>query len=121
MGGLPAGISLYFKQGKPTFTYNYFIAVTPTIQGKEKLPAGPVTIRYEFNYDGGGAGKGGTSSLFVDGKQVAKGRIDKTVPFAFSADETFDVGMDTGSAVADYKAPFAFTGKIKKVVIELGK
>jgi arylsulfatase len=121
MGGLPAGWSLYVKEGRPVFTYNYFIGVTPTISGKEKLSAGPATIHYDFAYDGGGVGKGGTSKLFVNGKLVAEGRIEKTVPFAFSADETFDVGMDTGSAVADYKAPFPFTGTIKKVVIELGK
>jgi arylsulfatase len=121
MGGLPAGWSLYVKGGKPAFTYNYFIGATPTVVGKEKLPAGPVTFRYEFQYDGGGIGKGGTSHLFVNGRRVAKGRIARTVPFVFSLDETFDVGRDTGSAVADYQAPFPFTGTIKKVVVELGK
>jgi hypothetical protein len=85
------------------------------------LPAGPATVRYEFAYDGGGVGKGGADKLFVNGKLVAEGRIDKTVPFLYSADETLDVGMDAGSAVADYKAPFPFTGAIKKVVIDLGK
>jgi hypothetical protein len=121
MGGLPAGWSLYVKDGKPAFTYNYFLAEISTITGKEKLPAGPATVRYEFTYDGGGVGKGGAGKLFVNGKQVAEGRIDKTVPFLYSADETLDVGMDTGSAVADYLAPFPFTGAVKKVVIDLRK
>jgi arylsulfatase len=121
MGGLPAGWSLYVKDGKPAFTYNYFIGEISTITGKEKLPSGATTVRYEFKYDGGGVGKGGAGKLFVNGKVVAEGRVEKTVPYGFSADETFDVGMDTGSPVADYKAPFVFTGTIKKVVVELGR
>jgi arylsulfatase len=121
MGGVSAGWSLYVKEGKPAFTYNYFIGERPTIVGKDKLPTGSVTVRYEFLYDGGGIGKGGTSKLFVNDKLVAEGRMDKSVPYLFSADETFDVGMDTGSAVADYKAPFSFTGTITKVVIDLGQ
>jgi arylsulfatase len=121
MGGLPAGWSLYVKEGKPAFTYNYFIAQISTIAGKEELPAGPATVRYEFAYDGGGVGKGGAGKLFVDGRLVAEGRVERTVPYAFSADETFDVGRDTGSPVADYQAPFPFTGTIKKLVVELGK
>jgi arylsulfatase len=121
MGGLPAGWALYVKDGRPAFTYNYFIAERSTISGKEKLPAGPVTVRYEFAYDGGGVGKGGAQKLFVNGQLVAEGRLERTVPSSYSADETFDVGMDTGSAVGDYKAPFPFTGTIKKVVVELGK
>jgi hypothetical protein len=121
MGGVSAGWSLYVKEGKLAFTYNYFIGDMPTIVGKMKLPAGSVTVRYEFLYDGGGIGKGGTSKLLVNDALVAEGRIEKTVPYLYSADETFDVGTDSGSAVADYKAPFPFTGTIKKVVIELGK
>ena len=121
MGGLPAGWSLYVKDGRPAFTYNFFIAERSTISGKEKLPAGPVTVRYEFASDGGGVGKGGAQKLFVNGQLVAEGRLERTVPFHYSADETFDVGMDTGSAVGDYKAPFPFTGTIKRVVVELGK
>ena len=60
----------------------------------------------------------------VPGKQVAQGKIDRTVPTRFSADETLDVGEDTGTPVVeDYvgKMPFKFTGDLKKVVIELGK
>jgi arylsulfatase len=121
MGGVSAGWVLYVKGGKPAYTYNYFIGRTFTIAGKEKLPRGPVTIRYDFEYDGGGFGKGGTGKLLVNGKEVAIGRIEKTVPFIFSADETFDIGKDTGSAVAHYRAPYPFTGTIRRVVVELGK
>ena len=64
--------------------------------------------------------KGGTGKLFVDGKEVAKGRLDKTILGRFSADETFDTGEDTGSPVSDlYKAPFRFAGTIKKIEIDL--
>jgi arylsulfatase len=73
----------------------------------------------EFVSDGG-VGKGGKVELYVNDKKVAEGRVEKTVPGRFSADETFDIGMDTGSPVsADYKSPNEFTGKLKKVTIDL--
>ena len=72
-------------------------------------------------YDGGGLGKPGTAKLLVDGKQVAEGRIERTIPFRISADETLDIGEDTGTPVSeDYHVPFKFTGTIGKVVILLG-
>ena len=87
---------------------------------KQALPAGKATIRFEFAYDGGGVGKGGTGTLFVNGKKVATGRIDRTQCCAFSADEGADVGADEGTPVTEaYKVPFKFTGKIAKVTIEL--
>jgi len=74
----------------------------------------------EFEYDGGGLGKGGTVKLLVNGKPVATGRVEKTEAARFSADETFDIGCDTGSPVStDYASPFPFTGTIKKVEIKL--
>jgi hypothetical protein len=84
------------------------------------LPAGKATIHFEFAYDGGGAGRGGTGTLFVNGKSVATGRIEKTQYAIFSADEGADVGADEGTPVTEaYKVPFKFTGKIAKVTIEL--
>ena len=57
----------------------------------------------------------------MNGKKVGEGRVDKTVPGRFSADETFDMGVDTGSPVSTaYKSPNPFTGKLKKVAIDLG-
>jgi arylsulfatase len=74
----------------------------------------------QFEYDGGGYGKGGKVTLLVNGKPVGSGRVEKTEAARFSADETFDIGCDTGSPVSDaYQAPFRFTGKIKKVEIKL--
>ena len=82
--------------------------------------AGSTTIRLDFEYDGGGIGKGGNASLFINDKKVGEGRVEKTVVARFSADETFDLGMDTGSPVsADYLSPNAFNGKIKSVKIGL--
>jgi len=72
-----------------------------------------------FSYDGGGLGKGGTAKLFTNNNLVAEGKIQATVPLGFSADETLDVGEDTGTPSADYECPFRFTGKIGKVTVEL--
>jgi arylsulfatase len=119
-GGTVAGYTLFVKDGKPSYEYNYFTVERFKIASKDTLTPGKHTVRFEFKYDGGGIGKGGTGTLFVDDKEVAKGRIEKTVFGRFSADETFDTGEDTGSPVSDaYKAPFRFAGKIKKVEIDL--
>jgi hypothetical protein len=118
-GGTVGGYALFIKDDKPTYEYNYFTVERFNIAGEDKLTPGKHAIRFEFKYDGGG-GKGGTGTLFVDGKEVAKGRIEKTIPGRFSADETFDTGEDTGSPVSDlYKAPFLFAGAIGKVDLDL--
>jgi arylsulfatase len=120
-GGTCAGYSLFIKDGKPRYDYNYFTTERYRIASKEVLKPGQHTVRFEFKYDGGGIAKGGTGTLFVDGKEVAQGRIEKTVPFRYSADETFDTGEDAGSPASDaYKSPFRFTGTIKKVEVDLG-
>jgi arylsulfatase len=113
------GWSLYLKDGKPTYTYNWLGLKRYSVAARQALPAGKATIRFEFVYDGGGVGKGGTGTLYVNGKSVATGRIDQTQCCAFSADEGADVGADEGTSVADYNAPFKFTGKIGTVTIEL--
>src|SRR5262249_32644791 len=92
------------------------------VAAKDKLSPGKHTIRLDFKYDGGGMGKGGTATLSVDGNEVAKGRIEKTIALRFSLDECFDVGEDSGTPVAEDSAdrmPFAFTGGLRRVVIEL--
>jgi hypothetical protein len=91
-----------------------------TVAGPDRLSPGNHTILADFKYDGGGLGKGGTLTLMVDGKQVAEGRIERTIPFRISADETLDIGEDTGTPVSeDYQVPFKFTGDLKKVAIQL--
>lgn len=114
------GWSLYVKDGKPTYTYNFLGLQRFTVAAKQTLPTGKATIRFEFAYDGGGMGKGGTGTIFVNGKNVATGRIDRTQCCVFSADEGADVGVDNDTPVTEaYKVPFKFTGKIGKVTIEL--
>jgi arylsulfatase len=114
------GWSLYLKDGKPTYTYNWLGLQCYTVAAKPALPAGKATIRFEFAYDGGGLGKGGVGTLLVNGKNVGSGRIDRTQCCAYSADEGADVGADEGTPVTEaYKVPFRFTGKIAAVTIEL--
>ncbi len=115
------GWSLYLKGGKPTYAYNYLGLNTYKVSSPKALPAGKVSLRYEFAYDGNGVGKGGTGSLIVNGKKVASGRIEKTQGYAFSADEGADVGKDLDTNVSvDYKeGENAFTGKINRVTIQL--
>ena len=115
------GWSLYLKGGKPTYTYNWLGLQRYTVAAAEAVPAGKATIRFEFAYDGGKPGSGGTGTILVNGKKVAEGRIDRTQAFIFSADEGADVGVDEGTPVTDdYKErDNKFTGKIHKVTVEL--
>ena len=115
------GWSLYLKDGKPTYTYNFLGLKAYKVAAAKALPAGKATIRYEFTYDGGGLGKGGAGTILVNGQKVAEGRIDQTQGYAFSADEGADVGMDSETPVTDdYKeGDNKFTGKINKVTIEV--
>jgi arylsulfatase A-like enzyme len=116
------GWSLYLKDGKPTYTYNWLGLHDYTIAATEALPAGKATLRFEFVYDGGGIGKGGVATIFVNGKSVATGHIEQTQGMMFSADEGADVGEDAGTAVTEaYTVPFKFTGKIEKVTIKLNE
>jgi hypothetical protein len=87
--------------GKPTYEYNWFSQRRYRVQSSEKLPPGSATVRMELKYDGGGLAKGSTATLFINDNKVGEGRIEKTILGRFSADETFDVGMDTGSPVSD--------------------
>ncbi len=118
-GGRFGGWGLYILEGRPVYTYNVANLERYEIVGK-RLSKGAHTIRYEFAYDGGGAGKGGTGRLFVDGKKVAEGRIERTMGYRISLDETFDIGSDAGEPVSeDYHVPFDFQGTLKKVVVNL--
>lgn len=109
-------------KGRPVFLYNLFDFQRTSWTGNEALDSGKHTLVFDFKFDGGGWGKGGTGTLFVDGKQVDQKRIEHTVPFIMQWDETFDVGMDTGTPVSlvDYEVPFPFTGKIDKLTYDLG-
>jgi arylsulfatase len=121
-GGRFGGWSLYMKDGKPAYTYNFLGLNRYTVAAPQALPAGPATVVLDFAYDGGGPGKGGKATLFVNGKAVADGRVEKTQPNIFSADETADVGIDNQTPVAEgigIGAETRFTGTINKVTLEV--
>jgi arylsulfatase len=121
-GGRFGGWALYVKNGVPAYDYNFLGLRSTTIEGRKPLSPGKATIRFEFAYDGGGLGKGGIGTLFVNDKKVAEGRIEHTQPMVFSADETADVGIDLATPVVEAigsEARSRFNGKISKVTIEV--
>ena len=120
-GGSHSGWSLYVKDSKPKFAYNFLGQIT-TIASDEPLPAGAVTLVYDFAYDGGKFGAGGTGTLAINGKKVASGKIERTTPFIYGT-ETADVGMDLYSPVTpDYaQGDNQFSGTIHKVTIDVNR
>jgi hypothetical protein len=121
-GGKFGGWSLYMKEGRARFTYNVLGIQEFTAEATDRLAPGDHQVRMEFAYDGGGLAKGGDVTLFYDGKEAGTGRVELTQAMIFSADETTDVGRDTGTAVASAYTPQTsrFTGRIEWVQIDLG-
>lgn len=115
------GWSLYLKDGKPTYCYNFLGLQEYNVSAPQALVAGKAIVRMTFDYDGGGIGKGGTATILVNDKKVASGRIERTQPTIFSADEGAGVGVDDATPVTtDYKErDNAFTGKIVKVTVDV--
>ncbi len=102
MGGTVGGWSLYLDgKSRPVFHYKTFERDQITLQGKRSLH-GEQHLSLVFDYDGGGYARGGVFTLRVNGKPVDSGRIGVTPPSYFSIDETFDVGLDTGSPAGTY-------------------
>jgi arylsulfatase len=119
-GGRFGGWALYVKDGKPVYHYNFLGLKRFSVVADKPLPAGKSTVKFAFAYDGGGPGKGGTGTLFINGEKVGQGRIDVTQCCGFSATEGADVGLNTGTPVSiDYENPFAFNGRIARVTIDL--
>jgi arylsulfatase len=121
-GGRFGGWALYVKDGIPAYDYNFLGMRRFTIAATKPLAPGKATIRFDFAYDGGGMGKGGTGTLFVNNEKVAEGRIEHTQAAIFSADETADVGIDLGTPVVESigsEAKSRFTGRIPKVTVEV--
>jgi len=129
-GGRFAGYGFYLSKGelgvgrgKPVFLYNLLDLKREVWSGPE-LKAGRHTLLFDFKFDGGGFGKGGTGTLIVDGKEVDKKSMEHTMPITFPEDEDFEIGHDTRTGVAlleyRYDVPFRFTGKINKVTFNLG-
>jgi len=121
-GGSVGGWSLYAHEGRLKYCYNFFGIEHFIVAAGEPIPAGEHQVRMEFAYDGGGLAQGGKVTLYYDGKAVGSGRVDRTIPMGFSADEACDVGRDTGSPASPDYGPTgnAFTGQISWVQIDIG-
>jgi arylsulfatase len=117
------GWSLYAKDGKLKYCYNWGGFKHFFVEGSTPIPAGEHQVRMEFAYAGGGLGKGGTATLFVDGKKVGEGEIGATLAIIFSADDGCDVGQDGGAPVSpDYGAQGnAFNGRVKGVQLAIAE
>ena len=119
-GGLFGGMGLFLRDGRPVYHSNFVDIAHTEIAGREPLSPGRHVVALRFAYDGGGIGKGGMATLEVDGKPVAEGRIERTIPIRVTLDESLDVGEDTGTPVTtSYDVPFRFDGKVDRVVIDL--
>jgi arylsulfatase A-like enzyme len=121
-GGAVGGWTLYVHQGHLKYCYNLFGIEHYMITADIPIPAGRHQVRMEFAYDGGGLGLGGDVTLYYDGTAVGKGRVEKTQPLAYSADEGCDVGSDAGSPASPDYGPTGnkFTGEIQWVQIDVG-
>jgi arylsulfatase A-like enzyme len=122
-GGKFGGWTVYLTtDGRPAYCYNLFGLELFKVVGDETVPDGEHQVRVEFDYDGGGPGRGGTATLYFDGASVGSTRVDATVPGVFSADETTDLGTDTATGVTDDldHATTDFTGEVLWVQIDLG-
>ena len=119
-GGRFGGWALYVKDGTPAYDYNFLGLQRFTVAATDKLKPGKSTIKFDFAYDGGGLGKGGMGSLYVNDKKVGEGRIERTQAMVFSADETADVGIDLATPVVKSigsEAKSKFTGRIPRVTV----
>jgi hypothetical protein len=121
-GGRFGGWTVYAKQGKAKFVYNVLGIQEFATEADLAIPAGNHQVRMEFAYDGGGLAKGGDVTLYYDGRAVGTGRVEATQPMIFSADETTDIGYESGTTVTPDYTPVTsrFTGKINWVQIDLG-
>jgi arylsulfatase len=121
-GGRFGGWALYVEDGVPAYDYNFLGLHRTTIAATKPLAPGKATIRFEFAYEGPGMGKGGAGTLFVNDEKVAEGRIERTQPIVFSADETADVGIDLATPVVEAigsERKSRFTGHIPRVTVEV--
>jgi hypothetical protein len=122
IGGHVGGWSFYFKDGRPTYCYNLFGLDRSYVRGTRAAPAGEHQVRMEFAYAGGGIGKGGVVTLYIDGAEAGSGRIEHIQPIGFGAVYS-DVGRDGLAQVSDEygRRDNGFTGTIKWVALEAGE
>ena len=117
------GWAIYAHEGKLKYIYNFLGLDMYEVESQDALPAGDHQVRMEFAYDGGGGGKGGTATLYLDGKQIGQGRVEHTHATVFSADSTALVGNKFGAPIGpDLEIEGnPFNGTIKGVQIDLNK
>jgi arylsulfatase len=119
LGAFSGGLSLWVDQGKVSYEYNLFEIERTRLESKDPLPSGKAKIEVETKIS---APRGAAEIVIrIDGKEAAKGTVPRTAVLAFTANDAFDVGMDSYSPVTeayfDRKA-FPFNGKIDKVHIQ---
>ena len=121
-GGRFAGYGFYLLKGVPVFTWDLVALERVKWRGKSALAPGKHVLEFDWKYDGPGLGKGGTGTLKADGEALDTHAMPKSLPISLAWDETFNVGIDTGTSVddTDYQVPFPFTGKIDKLTVKLG-
>ncbi len=120
-GGDFGGWSLYMKNGRPHYTYNWVGLESYTIAADRAVPSGKHTVKFDFDYDGGGRGAGGLGTIYIDGVKAGAGRIAKTNANTFGIDESADVGVDENTSVVPaygFREKNKFTGEIAKVTVE---
>jgi arylsulfatase len=133
-GGRFGGYGFYVLKGKPVFVWNLLGLKKIKWAGAEALAPGKHLLEFDFKYAGmgmgtlafgsfAGIGQGGTGVLKVDGKEVAKEKMERTIPFMLPIDESLDIGSDTLTGVndEDYKPPFTFTGKVDKITLAIDR
>ena len=120
-GGSIGGWSLYAREGRLKYCYNLIGVQHFFAESQERIPAGSHQVRMEFEYAGGGLGKGGVASLFIDGKKTGEGQVGATAAMVFSADDGCDVGQDTGAPVSPDYGPRGneFNGEVKGVQLAI--
>jgi len=120
-GGRFGGWTLYLNDGVPGYCHNWVDHERYYVRATERLAPGDHTLRYEFDYDGGGPGKGGSGRLYVDGMLVGEGRIDNTCGYMFATTDSLDVGRDTGAQVIDHYGSVGgvFTATVRSVTLEV--
>ncbi len=120
LGGNSGGLTLYIDRGKLVYEYNMLLIERYRVEVSDPIRTGKHTIVVETTIPSPGAAA--TVNIKIDGQEVARGSVDRTVPAAFTASETFDVGVDLGSPVSlDYaeRRPFEFNGNIERVFVQI--
>ncbi len=118
-GGFPGGWSLYAKEGRLKYCYNFYGIDLYHIDTAEPMPEGKHLVRMDFEYHGGGVAKGGNVSLYVDNRIAGGGQVGRTQPLPFASDEPLEIGCDNGSPVTTDYTIQEFSGKVNWVEIEI--